>query len=110
MPSKLNSVVLLLLLGCSPSAVDSTQVDEGSIQQTLLGHNMILPKGFSIGVFAQGLSNVRLMVLGPEGAVYASDVDGSKIVKMFDADHNGVADGVTTVHTGLSEPHGMAFR
>ena len=101
---------LLALAACSPNAVDSTQIDEESVQQSLLGHNMVLPKGFSIAVFAQNLTGVRLMVLGPEGAVYASDVDGSKIVKMFDADHNGVADGITTVHTGLSQPHGMAFR
>jgi glucose/arabinose dehydrogenase len=96
--------------GCSPSAVDSTQLDDQSIQQTLAGHTMVLPKGFSIGVYAQGLDGVRLMVLGPDGAVYASDVDGNKIVKLTDADHNGVAEGITTVHSGLNQPHGMAFR
>src|SRR6185295_11744877 len=93
------------------SSVDSTiALDSASVQQTLLGHTMVLPTGFSIKVFAQSLNGVRFMIQGPDGAIYASDVDASKIVKMTDANHDGVADGATTVHSGLDGPHGMAFR
>src|SRR3954467_8700752 len=90
---------------------DSTvALDSASVQQTLLGHSMVLPTGFSIKAFAQNLNGVRFMIQGPDGAIYASDVAGTKSEKITDANRDGVADGVTTVHSGLDAPHGMAFR
>ena len=53
---------LFLHSACSSNSVDTIALDSGSVQQTLMGHPMILPTGFSIGVFAQSLNGVRFMV------------------------------------------------
>ena len=99
-----------LSIACG-SAFNTVQLPDTSfVQQTLLGHAMALPKGFTIGVFAQGLSGVRFMVLGPDGGIYASRSGAGLVMRMVDANHDGVADGVTTVKSGLNYPHGMAFR
>jgi glucose/arabinose dehydrogenase len=88
----------------------SDQLDSASVEQALLGHTMILPKGFSIAVYAEGLSGVRFMTLGPDSNVYATRMDAGLIVKLTDANHDGVVDGTTTVHSNLNAPHGLVFR
>jgi glucose/arabinose dehydrogenase len=91
--------------------VDSAQqLDSASVQQSFLGHTMVLPKGFSIGVFAENLGGVRFMTLGPDGAVYVSRMGAGSIVRLADANGDGVAEGATTVRSGLNQPHGIAFR
>src|SRR6266511_2559153 len=69
-----------------------------------------LPPGFKISVFAENLRNVRFMTLGPGNAVYASQPEMGSIVKLTDANHDGVADGAVTIASGLKGPFGIAFR
>ena len=74
-----------------------------------LGGKLRAPQGLSVEYYARNLSGVRLMVLGPDGAVYASRPDAGQVVRLADTNHDGVADDVTPVLTGLNEPHGLAF-
>ena len=69
-----------------------------------------LPPGFKISVFAQNLAGVRFLALGPGNAVYASQPDAGVIVKLTDANHDGVADSAVAVQRGLRSPFGIAFR
>src|SRR5258705_4200596 len=70
-----------------------------------------VPPGFKVGVFAEHLQGVRYMTLGPGNAIYASQPGSGLIVKLTDANHDGVADSVvTTVASGLKGPFGIAFR
>ena len=69
-----------------------------------------LPPGFKIAVFAQNLEGVRFLALGPGDAVYASQPGSGVIVKLTDANHDGVAESPVTVATGLKGPFGIAFR
>jgi glucose/arabinose dehydrogenase len=69
-----------------------------------------LPPGFKISVFAQHLQGVRYMALGPGNAVYASQPGSGLIVKLTDANHDGVADSIVTIVSGLKGPFGIAFR
>jgi glucose/arabinose dehydrogenase len=70
-----------------------------------------LPPGFKIAVFAENLQGVRFMTLGPGNAIYASQPGPGLIVKLTDANHDGVADSVvTTIASGLKGPFGIAFR
>src|SRR6267378_5151710 len=69
-----------------------------------------LPPGFKISVFAENLRNVRFMTLGPGNAVYASQPEMGVIVKLTDANHDGVADSAATIASGLKGPFGIAFR
>src|SRR5258705_371425 len=70
-----------------------------------------VPPGFKVGVFAEHLQGVRYMTLGPGNAIYASQPGSGLIVKLTDANRDGVADSVvTTVASGLKGPFGIAFR
>jgi glucose/arabinose dehydrogenase len=69
-----------------------------------------VPPGFKISVFAGNLQGVRFMTLGPGNAVYASQPGSGLIVKLSDANHDGVVDSVVTIASGLKGPFGIAFR
>jgi glucose/arabinose dehydrogenase len=76
----------------------------------IAGHQLYVQSGFSVNLFATGLSGVRNLALGPGGAVYATLSDGGAIVRLVDANVDGVAEAPTTVLTGLNYPFGLAFR
>ena len=74
------------------------------------GDRLRVPPGFKISVFAEHLQGVRFLALGPGNVVYASQPGSGLIVKLPDANHDGVADSVVTIATGLKGPFGIAFR
>ena len=74
-----------------------------------LGGKLEAPAGLEVDYFARNLGGVRFMVLGPDGAVYASRPGAGEIVRLADTNGDGVADNIATVLSGLDEPHGMAF-
>jgi glucose/arabinose dehydrogenase len=71
-----------------------------------------VPTGFHISIFAERLPGVRYLTLGPPpgNAIYASQPASGLIVKLADTNHDGVADTVATVSSGLHGPFGIAFR
>ena len=68
-----------------------------------------LPAGFGISLFVSGLNDPRMMTVGPEGALYVAERGAGRIVRLPDADGNGVADGVEIVADGLSAPSSIDF-
>ncbi|HYT05936.1 MAG TPA: PQQ-dependent sugar dehydrogenase [Gemmatimonadales bacterium] len=77
----------------------------------IAGQALYVPHGFSVNLFAQNLSGVRYLALGPGGAVYASLSGAGQIVRLVDANGDGVADGpAQTVFPALDGPFGIAFR
>lgn len=82
----------------------------GYVSQELEGHTLVIPRGFVVSVFADGVDDARMMVLGPDGDVYLSQPGPGRVARIRDADADGVADQVTTVVDGLNGPHGLAFR
>src|SRR6266700_4299781 len=82
-------------------------------QDTVLiaGHALYVPRGFTVNLFAEGLTGVRYLALGPGGAVYASLPGAGQIVRLVDANGDGVADvPAQAVLGGLNAPFGIAFR
>jgi glucose/arabinose dehydrogenase len=69
-----------------------------------------LPQGFSMGVFAKGLKNPRVIQFDPNGTVLTSIPSEGKIVALVDTDRNGVSDKTETVLEKLHQPHGFAFQ
>jgi len=69
-----------------------------------------VPPGFKVTVFAADVPGVRYLTLGPGGVVYASRPSAGTIVRLPDANGDGVADSVVVVATGLNRPFGIAFR
>src|SRR5258705_13899123 len=77
-----------------------------------LGQNppLTVPAGFQVTVFAPDVPGVRYLALGPGGVVYASRTGAGIVGRLPDANHDGVADSVVVVASGLNRPFGIAFR
>jgi glucose/arabinose dehydrogenase len=106
------AAALALVLACSERDGPPVQspVPPGYTTQHILEHSLVLPEGFTISVFADRVGHVRMMTLGPSGVVYASLSGDGRVVRLPDANADGVVDSVVTVAEGLKRPHGLAFR
>ena len=102
----------------TPPNVQPTQLkvpDQYRTGQYTTPRTLNLPPGFGISVFADGLSDPRLMALAPNGDIFVTQRNNSgggigeiKIVR--DSNKDGVADQILTYDQNLSPyPHGLAF-
>jgi glucose/arabinose dehydrogenase len=67
-----------------------------------------LPAGFSINVYRSGLGHARMLAThGPH--VYLTRPMSGDVVRLEDADEDGVAENVVSVAVGLPMVHGIAF-
>jgi glucose/arabinose dehydrogenase len=73
------------------------------------GKSILLPPGFAISVFAEGLDGPRMMTLGPDGQVYAAERGAGRILRFPDADRDGKVDEIQVVAGGLEAPSSLAF-
>jgi glucose/arabinose dehydrogenase len=75
------------------------------------GHQLTVPAGFTVNLFADGLQYARFMALAPNGDVFLAEplTRNGKITILRDADHDGVAETRETFATGLNRPFGLAF-
>ena len=75
------------------------------------GHELTVPAGFAVNLFAGGLQLPRFMALAPNGDVFLSEPfrGAGKITVLRDADKDGVAEIRETFATGLNRPFGLAF-
>ncbi len=69
---------------------------------------LTLPRGLSAAPFAR-VAGARFMALGPDGAVYVTQPSQGTVVRLVDANGDGVAEGQTVAVRGLRQPHGLAF-
>src|SRR5436309_9910100 len=99
-------VAVLLALSCSDVVTSEHSFDAVSIA----GHELDVPTGFTVNLFAEGLSGPRSLALAPDGAVFVTLPSDGEIVRLVDTDGDGVADASSTVLSGLSYPFGLAFR
>jgi glucose/arabinose dehydrogenase len=91
-------------------------------QQTPSLDRINLPPGFTIEVYAEGLSNPRSMNLTPNGTLFVgsrgapasfargASADAGQVYAILDRDHDQKADEVITIDSGLNVPNGVAFR
>jgi glucose/arabinose dehydrogenase len=70
--------------------------------------SLTLPAGFSINVYRSGLGDARMLAThGPH--VYLTRPMSGDVVRLVDADENGIAEAVVSVASGLPMVHGIAF-
>ncbi|MEP7382632.1 MAG: PQQ-dependent sugar dehydrogenase [Gemmatimonadota bacterium] len=107
----LRSAILLpiavLAAACDPKATSQPEPPTQLTENTF-GGKLLVPSGFAVREFAK-VENVRMMALGPDGAVYASRPNAGEVVRLVDANRDGVADSQTVVAHGLDKPHGLTF-
>jgi glucose/arabinose dehydrogenase len=70
---------------------------------------LTLPKGFHIAVYSDQVPQARELALGAKGTVFVGSMDAGKVYALTDTDHDGRADKVRVVATGLQLPVGVAF-
>jgi len=73
-------------------------------------HQIKLPEGFRITVFAEGVKNARSMCLTPGGTLFVGTRDAGNVYALRDTNGDHVADLKYTIATGLRMPNGVAFR
>ncbi|MDP1625139.1 MAG: PQQ-dependent sugar dehydrogenase [bacterium] len=69
-----------------------------------------LPAGFTMSVYADGIADARVMEFGPSGEILVSQPSKGTITAIVDRDGDGKAEIKTIVASGLTLPHGLAFR
>jgi len=86
-----------------PAPRATPSVDNGPIVTPKpAGASLILPPGFSISVFASGLSGPRYMALAPNGDVFVTETPANRITVLRGNQSFVFA-------RGLNEPFGLAF-
>ena len=119
----LAAAAVLGAAACSSATPDATARPSGDTTSTAarpsgdttsgrgaaLDGRLSAPTGFKVDYFAKNLGGVRFMAVAPDGAVYASQPGKGRVVRLPDANHDGVADSVIVVVSGLNQPHGLAF-
>jgi len=70
---------------------------------------LTVPAGFAVRLYTTGLDEPRLMTVGPDGQLYVANRGGSSIVRLPDADGDGLADEQQVVASDLNEPHGLEW-
>ncbi len=68
-----------------------------------------LPPGFGISVFADDLKGPRMLTFGPDGSLYVAERGAGRIVRLPDANNDGVSDGPQVVAEGLEAPSSLDF-
>lgn len=87
--------------GCSNDAIDLSSEDLSRIK---------LPVGFSISVYAPGISNARSLALSPGGTLFIGTRQKDHIYAVRDLDDDGIADQVFHIGRSLEVPNGVAFK
>ncbi len=87
-----------------PQSVTSTLPVAG---KNTTGLPLTLPAGFSINVFAKDLGAPRDLVAMYQGLLASIPSKGT-VVLLEDKNHDGVAETIKTLISGLNQPHGMA--
>jgi len=73
------------------------------------GKSIALPPGFGISVFVDGLDNPRMMTIGPDGQLYVAERGAGRILRLPDANLDGIVDQIDIVAEGLNAPSSLAF-
>lgn len=70
---------------------------------------LTVPAGYTVTVFAQGLSNPRFMAVSPDGVLFVAERGADRVIALPDADGNGSADEVVEVGIGYGGAHDIEF-
>jgi glucose/arabinose dehydrogenase len=83
---------------------------QSCIAQKLHLDKIKLPRGFTIGVYAEKVPGARSLVLGPEGIVFVGTRDEGKVYALLAGSDPTRAGEIITVAKGLHSPNGVAVR
>lgn len=94
----------------APILQSITGVGIDSVNNQKLQHQIALPPGFSINIYAKNLGSARALLLLPNGDLLASSAQEQKIYRILaDKNNDGHGDSVTTVLSDLNDPFGLEY-
>ena len=102
-------VALFLLF--APIATARTQDYRSSpveLPEATLNGKLHAPRGIVVTEFAK-MPGARAMAIAPDGSVYVSRPNSNEVVRLVDANQDGVAEAQDVAVSGLRRPHGLAF-
>ena len=70
---------------------------------------LTLPPGFHVTVYSDQVPDAREIALGANGTVFVGSSGAGKVYALTDSNHDGIADRVRVVASGLNTPIGVAF-
>lgn len=70
----------------------------------------IVPAGFEVSNFADGITNPRSMALSSSGTVFVGSLSAGRVYALVDRDNDQRADRTIVIAQGLGQPNGIAFR
>jgi glucose/arabinose dehydrogenase len=92
------------------AAPDVAQAAEGSAGATdEAAARLQVPEGFAINTYFSDLREPRLMTVGPDGHLYVAERGGGAVIRLPDADGDGVADERQVVADDLAQPHSIEW-
>ncbi|MCR4256165.1 MAG: PQQ-dependent sugar dehydrogenase, partial [Candidatus Uhrbacteria bacterium] len=83
--------------------------DELPLGSNETGMPLVLPRGFSINLFAKDLESPRSIRVAPDGTIFVAEPNAGRITSLPDRDGDGVSDGRITVASNLNRPHDFLF-
>ncbi len=72
-------------------------------------HQIRLPPGFEIVIYASPVPNARSMVLSPNGTLFVGTLAAGKVYAVLNRNRDQKANEVITLLQGLNMPNGVAF-
>ena len=73
-------------------------------------HEIKLPEGFRIDLYATDVENARSLAQGPEGVIFVGSRNAGKVYAVVDEDGDGKSDRTYVLAEGLNQPNGVAYR
>lgn len=107
-----SSFVLTALLACTALAnpAAATVHQQAKVPPAdAASERLTVPKGFAVRIFAQGLDEPRLMTVGPDGSLYVAERGANAIIRLPDANGDGLSDSRQVVADKFEAPHGLAW-
>ena len=70
---------------------------------------LIVPDGYAVSVFAEGLASPRFMAVSGDGVLFVAERSADRVVALPDRDSDGTADDVVEVGREFEQAHSVAF-
>jgi glucose/arabinose dehydrogenase len=104
-------IVLIVIVGVAYFFYkNNVNIPPTSDEEVSTEGDFTLPAPFKISLFAENVPNARVLTFAPQGVILVSQTQQGKISALPNKNGDGKADEVVTVVSGLTLPHGMAFR
>ena len=91
--------LVVLSIGANPVSGQGLRLDD-----------IDLPDGFSIAVFAEGVTGARSLAQSPGGTVFVGTRQVGVVHALVDSDGDGATDEGYRIASGLNSPNGVAFQ